>query len=492
MELPFSEKIFFSIVRYMREICKKHVKFDDFASVSGFLCFDIDGKTQHRFVVSEVVDRTIGCEGNSSGLGALHWSHVKKLCNTRKEAKRNTRGVCGYSSPKLNDRCLEYREIHPVLRHGNTLSRKQSTMQKSLSGPVNHLQFSSARNKMNNRTFTRENFQINALKLKEVLSPVKTFSNSTVNISNTHDDLDEKCILNSGDFAQHQDIEDKDAETGVNNHNLNKLTKRNYSSQNLLLNESHGAKEHRSSTNLRKTHSKDLLPLEKIPCKSPDATPTQSCPPKLSKREDSDVSIGSTRPKYLVKHNDELLLPCPRLRTVITQDCITAPRQKHSELNINQDSSTAPRQNHSEHHINEGCEENTVVSSAHMSLLINSIITAISRPGVQTVTTEHAVSPLKEDFCKDMDNESMKSTNSHVTLSSSHTASLKHFFEAAVPVKEIPEPTKLEPSRKKSCESQQMSDSSSIAKKKSRVFKWMKIFKRDQLSNKCKDNYQHD
>lgn len=72
MDIPFSEKVFFMIARYVRDICKKHVKFDDFVSASGFVCLDVDGKTQHRFILNEIVDKTNNGDGNSVSLSVSY------------------------------------------------------------------------------------------------------------------------------------------------------------------------------------------------------------------------------------------------------------------------------------------------------------------------------------------------------------------------------------------------------------------------------------
>ncbi|KAK7009562.1 hypothetical protein BgiMline_001094, partial [Biomphalaria glabrata] len=68
-EIAFPDKIFHLLLCYIKESCRKHVKFDDFVCVSGFLSFDIDGKTQNRFLLNEIIDKANIKEGSSISLG---------------------------------------------------------------------------------------------------------------------------------------------------------------------------------------------------------------------------------------------------------------------------------------------------------------------------------------------------------------------------------------------------------------------------------------
>ncbi|XP_059174880.1 uncharacterized protein LOC131955017 isoform X2 [Physella acuta] len=455
MEIPFSEKVFFMIARYVRDICKKHVKFDDFVSASGFVCLDVDGKTQHRFILNEIVDKTNNGDGNSVSLSAMNWGIVKKFSSSKKEMKGHLKKPAALCSPgRDQENSLDEGETQTALKRRNSSFNKPTEMPKSLSGPVSHQTFTKGRNKMVNRTFTRSNMPLQAHK---DVSPGRTFSNSTVNISKA-DAVCYKGITRSPTFDFNKEKQTELDSSGINNHNVHQDKQNNLKVRN-------------SKLVPQKTRSKKVNSLEHHlthhyvkHCDQELSTHRQACQQKLSKREDSDISIGSTRPKYLVQHNDELLLPCPKLRTSSESLSITDSNFIQN-INLNQ--------------AIENLEEGTVVSSAHISFLVNSIITAISRPSSRNFSeVENEISELQEERnVEDYDKISPPdSLTSSVEIELPTLANQSEIAIHSLRGKQI-HPTKKISSI--SSISQQLSNTSCISKKKSKVFKWMKLFRRD-------------
>lgn len=304
----------------------------------------------------------------------MNWGIVKKFSSSKKEMKGQLKKPAPLCSPgRDQDNSLDEGETQTALKRRNSSFNKPTEMPKSLSGPVSHLTFTKGRNKTVNRTFTRNNLP---LQIHKDVSPGRTFSNSTVNISKA-DAVCYKGITRSPTFDYHKEKQTELVASGFNNHNVHKDKQNNLKVKNSKLvpqktrNKKVNSLEHHLTHNHDKHCDQDL---------SAHKQPGQQ---KVSKREDSDISIGSTRPKYLVQHNDELLLPCPKLRTSCESISITDSNFIQN-INLNQ--------------AVENLEEGTVVSSAHISFLINSIITAISRPSSRNFSeAENEITELQEE-----------------------------------------------------------------------------------------------
>lgn len=68
MNDSFSKKLLLAIVHSLRNTCGNCITSDNFIVISGFLSCDIDGKTQHRFVINELISKESSGEGHSSCL----------------------------------------------------------------------------------------------------------------------------------------------------------------------------------------------------------------------------------------------------------------------------------------------------------------------------------------------------------------------------------------------------------------------------------------
>ncbi|GFS09412.1 hypothetical protein ElyMa_006621100 [Elysia marginata] len=73
-----SDDLLSTLVSNIRQACEQHITFEDFTSVSGLICFDIDGFKQKSFVISELLQKKSVGEGNSSHLKTLNWKSAER------------------------------------------------------------------------------------------------------------------------------------------------------------------------------------------------------------------------------------------------------------------------------------------------------------------------------------------------------------------------------------------------------------------------------
>lgn len=73
-----SDDLLSTLVKSIRQACEQNITFEDFTSVSGLICFDIDGLKQKSFVISELLKKKSVGEGNSSHLKTINWKGVER------------------------------------------------------------------------------------------------------------------------------------------------------------------------------------------------------------------------------------------------------------------------------------------------------------------------------------------------------------------------------------------------------------------------------
>ncbi|RUS73482.1 hypothetical protein EGW08_018762 [Elysia chlorotica] len=132
-----SEDLLSVLVGTIREACEQHVTFSDFTSVSGLLCFDIDGFKQQCFVISELLQKKSVGEGHSSHLKTLNWKGMETK-EYDKLTQRESPGRASHADGSKRKATLDAR----------------TELRSTPKGP--HNSFAILQNKVNwcNRTFT--------------------------------------------------------------------------------------------------------------------------------------------------------------------------------------------------------------------------------------------------------------------------------------------------------------------------------------------------
>ncbi|KAK0043540.1 hypothetical protein Bpfe_027006 [Biomphalaria pfeifferi] len=394
---------------------------------------------------------------SDSSFITTNWHHLKKCNTSKKENKGNRKKTSGFDSRKILQN-ESYEQSGPfIMRNTSLHEAKPTDMQKSLSGPVAHLQFTNGRNKMVNRTFTRDENKI----IKKDPEPKRTFSNSTVNLS--------KCKPFDEGYAP-QIRESKNCPSNLNsnlltnglNHNLSKLSQKDFqsindkpTSQPVVLKRSKG-KEHGTymqestiSTQWSQQFQGDNSVIQdKALPNSPNLEWAHVLQKPSVKRDDSDISIGSTRPKYLVHHNGEILLPCPKLADLMIDDSMA---DHMNTLNVT------------------SCCHKEVTEDRYQ--LMDSI--NLDDFGVKKAATP---SLNLGDYVKD--NSSASSNETHYSASSVEMDLDMNGHHTNILVEKVDSKPFLV-CKGNIYESQHVIDALSFHKKKHRRFKWMKLFKKD-------------
>ncbi|GFO44733.1 hypothetical protein PoB_007123800 [Plakobranchus ocellatus] len=158
-----SNDLLSTLVEKIRLICEQKIHFDDFTSVSGLICFDIDGIKQQCFVISELVQKTSAGEGCSAHLKTLCWKDIA----TTKPLELNSKEI--YTSQ--------------ISHHKTPACDEQysgpSELQKSFnSSPVGCAKLQ-AKLDWSNRTFTLVPLEQDGAE-QSSKSPLKNTSNTTI------------------------------------------------------------------------------------------------------------------------------------------------------------------------------------------------------------------------------------------------------------------------------------------------------------------------
>lgn len=341
---------------------------------------------------------------------------------------------------------------------GNAPSKmRKDSVKKCLSGPVSHGHFTGSRNKKSNQTFTLDDFQLPLSTDTSEPNPKRNFSSATISI--TSQPVSSEMEVSEGQVSptlqlspevnsaqtslrltnsqlcrptspsstslceayESQIWKYKSPESPSLNNNLSEHFSLATSNARVRVNSSfiiNKVKRMSRERNLsgRGSHASQKLCKNDKNCLKIDHRPVSNSRGNLKQivkqshtpnTDDSDVSIDSIRPRYLVQHNDELLLPCPNLSSKYSKH-LAATKNNNRTLNVNLS--------------NQCCEEH-VPHTSRISNFLSSIIGAMSQSSTLTLqdTSKNmcAVSPglivgksEESDKTCDSSSDSLKSVTS--------------------------------------------------------------------------------
>ncbi|BFY98354.1 hypothetical protein BsWGS_01394 [Bradybaena similaris] len=400
MNDSFSKKLLLAIVHSLRNTCGNCITSENFIVISGFLSCDIDGKTQHRFVINELISRESSREGHhSSCLKVIDWNYLSKRLSSPRNEKI-------YKQNSTNQLPVAINHKVRICRGGQTKSRcvraATKMRQKFVNCPVGYCQLPGSRNKRSNQTFTLEDLEIPACSDNRGCHLIRNFSSATISIASqkvlperqTSPEMSSEktsstlsCthkVSSSLSRSVRSLCEDHSCKLNENggsgssflnstmSHNTTQ--KSNFSQTKIIKNS--------ISADVKKTNNKKYQPSkgsttsEKSLKAGKDHLKVQNVT-NMSKRKtayvfeksrnslnsgDSDISIDSIRPRYLVQHNDELLLPCPNLSSKYSKHLATTQNNNRT-FNM---------------HLPSQSSEESVTNPSHFSNLLSSIIGALS------------------------------------------------------------------------------------------------------------------
>lgn len=348
-----------------------------------------------------------------------------------------------------------------MCRGGQTRSRcVRATMkmkQKFVNSPVGYCQLPGSRNKRSNQTFTLEDLEIPACSDNRECHLIRNFSSATISIARqkmlperqtspemssektsstlscTHkvsSSLSRSARSLCEDHSYKVNEDGGSGSSFLNSTMSHNTTQKSNFSQAKIIKNSVSADVKKS--NKKKYQSSKGSTVTEKPLKTgKDHSKVQNVT-NMSKRNtayvfekrrdslnsgDSDISIDAIRPRYLVQHNDELLLPCPNLSSKYSKHLATTQNNNRT-FNM---------------HLPSQSEE-SVTNPSHFSNLLSSIIGALSYSNLVNVHDAsknlHVVSQgfsggklTRNDNNDESSNDSLKSVSSLETDSYESTVS---------------------------------------------------------------------